>query len=247
MTHSTTLKVTCLVALLITSGCGDSRNARSTSESTRVTAGSDGAGSSSTSGADTTTSSPSTSAPPVVGGNISIWPPTGSALAYPDPVEVARAFAIEYVGFVDPVIGMFQQGDSRSGEVEVRPTDSGPATTVLVRQVGPGDNWSVIGCATASISLSDPTTMSTVESPVSLSGTSTAFEGTVQVLMRDSSGAGALGEGYVTGGSMGEMGPFQSQLEFSAPTTDSGSLMLYTQSMENGAVWEASVIGIRFP
>jgi nucleoid-associated protein YgaU len=63
----------------------------------------------------------------------------------------ATGFATELVGFTDPVVGEFQQGDARSGEVEVRAAADGPVTTVLVRQVGSDDTWSVLGAATAQI------------------------------------------------------------------------------------------------
>ena len=175
-----------------------------------------------------------------------VWPTSDSTTRYDDPVEVATAFATDYIGFVDPVVGAFQQGDSRSGEVEVKPASDGPVTTILVRQLGTGDSWWVLGAATAGIQLSEPAALATISSPVQLAGTSTAFEATVQSEVRQDGDDAALGEGFVMGGSMGEMGPFDAMLAFTQPTAAYGAVMLSTLSMENGQVWEATVIRVQF-
>ena len=86
--------------------------------------------------------STTTVAPPA---STAVWPPAGAPAHYATPQAAAQAFVSGYIGFVDPIIGPFRRGDSRSGGVDVRPTASGPATVVLVRQlsadgslVGPG-------------------------------------------------------------------------------------------------------------
>ena len=76
---------------------------------------------------------PSTTAAPAE--QMSVWPLADSSVTYDDPIDAATEFATELVGFTDPVVGEFQQGDSRSGEVEVRPSADGPVTTVMVRQL----------------------------------------------------------------------------------------------------------------
>ena len=78
-----------------------------------------------------------------------VWPFVDSDTRYTDPVEAARGFATEFVGFKEPTVGPFQQGDSRSGEVEVRTKISTP-TTVFVRLMS-DDTWWVLGSATADI------------------------------------------------------------------------------------------------
>jgi len=47
------------------------------------------------------------------------------------------------------------------------------------------------------------------------------------------------------GGSMGEMAPFDGTVSFDSPTATYGAIVLYTRSMENGAIWEASVVRIQ--
>lgn len=190
----------------------------------------------------TATTTPTTGAP---GAGTAVFP-SGDGPTFTDPVEVATAFATDYVGFAAPVVGEFRSGDSRSGEVEVRPTADGPVTTVLVRQLGSGDEWSVIGAATDAIRLTSPAAGAVISAPVRLQGTSTAFEATVNVEVREAGSSDALGEGYVMGGSMGEMGPFDGSVPFAQPTATSGAIMLFTQSMENGQVWEATVVAVSF-
>ena len=215
---------------LVAAGCGDADNS---------------ADSTTTSDRPATTESPSTTAA-VPGGQAVVWPPADGSITYDDPVAAATGFATELVGFVDPVVGPFQQGDSRSGEVEVRATADGPVTTVFARQVGPDDTWSVIGAATANIQTTEPAVLAEISSPVTLKGTSTAFEANVNVRVFDRSGGKPLAESFVMGGSMGEMGPFESELAYGTPATADGSIVFSTASMKDGRIWEAAAIGVQF-
>jgi hypothetical protein len=153
---------------------------------------------------------------------------------------------VDFVGFVNPVVGEFQAGDARSGEVEIRPNATGPVTTVFVRQLSGSDTWWVLGAATANIQLDLPPALAVISSPVGLIGTSTAFEANVSVEIREDGNRTPLGTGFVMGGSMGQMGPFEGAVEFSAPTAKYGAIVLYTMSMENGQVWEVSVVRVQF-
>ena len=88
----------------------------------------------------TTTSTPATTTPVDPSAtDAAVWPAPSSGRRFTDPVEAATTFATEFVGFTDPVVGEFLQGDSRSGEVEVRPRADGPVTTVFVRLLGTDD------------------------------------------------------------------------------------------------------------
>ena len=224
---------------LLAGGCGtkDSKTSATTSASTSTTSS---APSTTSHGAGTTT----TVATPT--GNVVVWPPAGATTSYSDPVVAATEFATKLAGFTNPIVGSFKQGDSRSGEVEVRSTATGPITTVFVRQVGTDSAWSVIGSATPNILVTSPTALQVVSSPVKLAGTSTAFEATVNVTVHDRSGGAALGEGIVMGGSMGTMAPFSSTLAFTKPATTEGSIVFVTKSAKDGTVSEAGVVGVRF-
>ncbi len=159
------------------------------------------------------------------------------------PEAAAFGFATQYLHMVNPVIGQFQQGDARSGEVPVQPSTAGPITTVLVRDLGTDNSWWVLGAGTAAINLTAPTWNATITSPVALTGTSMAFEGTVQTQVRDDNNA-SLGKGYVTGGTT-SMGPYSGSIAYAQGTTKYGAVVLYTTSAESGAVMEATVVRVR--
>jgi hypothetical protein len=194
----------------------------------------------------TTSSTTSTTAAPVVDTATAVWPTAASGVTYDEPVAAALGFA-DWVGFREPIAGPFLAGDSRSGEVEIRPDDSGPVTTVFVRQLSGGDDWYVLGSATADIEVATPSAGEGITSPVRLQGTSTAFEATVSVAVYHDGSPEPIGTGFVMGGSMGELGPFDGEVTFDQPGTGFGSLVLLTESMEDGATWEASVLRVRFP
>jgi hypothetical protein len=234
-TRRTTLVVCALAAALsLVAACGDDgSDTASTDPSTTSTT--------------TTTSTPTTTSEPAPSDTTPVvWPPADGSISYDDPVAAATGFAVDLVGFTDPVVGEFRQGDNRSGEVEVRPTASGPATIVLVRQVGSDDTWSVIGATTESIVPTTPAPGDEVRSPVQLAGTSTAFEGNVLVEVVARRAGDPLGSGFVTGGSMGEMGPFAGELAFSGADTDDGAVVFLTRSEEDGSVWDAAVVPVTF-
>ena len=143
------------------------------------------------------------------------------------------------------VINGFKQADARSGEVPVPPNATGPVTTLLVRPLASDTRWWVLGAGTTSINLSAPVWNATISSPVTLSGTSVAHEGTMQTQVRQDDTPRPLGEGYVTGGSSA-MGPFNGSLTFTKPTTKFGAVVRYTTSAENGEVMAALVIRVEF-
>lgn len=182
--------------------------------------------------------------PPPVDRSTAVWPWAGSTVRYTDPVAAARGFATEFLGFRDPVVGSFRQGDTRSGEVPVRPRENGPETTVLVRQLSGEQTWSVLGTSTDDVRLTEPAAMAEIRSPVSLRGEALAFEGHVNVAVRQDGSLTPLGTGYVTGG--GDVArPFSGSVAFSAPTASSGALVLWTDSAEDGSVWSAVVVRVR--
>jgi hypothetical protein len=171
-----------------------------------------------------------------------------SGVQYKTPVSAARGFVIEYLHFVNPIVGQFQQGDGRSGEVPVRTTvenkSLGPTTTVIVRQMNGA--WWVLGASTPNIKLTQPAALAQISSPVQVRGTSTAFEGTVNVSIRQDNVAKPLVDGIVMGGSNGQMGPFNASFTFAKPASSYGAIVLYTISPANGNVAEATVIRVRF-
>ena len=221
-----------LVLSVAVVACGSNTSSPSTS-----------AASTSTSAPAPTIAAPTSTTAPAASTWAAVWPTTASTTRYRTPEAAAQGFATAYLHMTNPVINGFRQGDARSGEVPVQPSAAGPSTTVLVRQLGPDNSWWVLGAGTASINLSAPAWNAKITSPVTLNGTSVAYEGTVQTQVRQDDTTKPLGEGYVTGGSTAT-GPFEGTLAFTKPTTRYGALVLYTTSAENGAVLAASVIRV---
>ena len=215
-----------------------------------VTAGDDEA---STTGTPTTTAPATTTsevaittAPPTSPASdrsAALWPVEGSGTRFSDPVGAASDFAVTFLHFTDPVVGAFRQGDARSGEVDVRPRSTGPATTILLRQLG-GDDWSVLGAVTDDIEVTTPTAGTEITSPVEVAGRAVAFEGNVTVEVREDGRPDAVGGWYVTGGG-DVMRPFGGEIAFAASRSTFGALVLFTASAENGQVWQAAAVRVR--
>ena len=138
-----------------------------------------------------------------------VWPVPDSGTRYTDPVEAARSFAVDFVGFTDPVLGEFLVADSRSGEVEVQPSDNGPTTIVFLRKLGDDDNWWVLGSVSQNVVVQSPRVRDIIDSPLTMAGQSRSFEGNVQVELRADGVAEPLVAGFVTGGAGEEFGPFE--------------------------------------
>lgn len=200
-----------------------------------------------TTGPRSTASTTSTSALPAAATDSAVWPFVTSSTRYRDPVQAATGFAVKYLGFVAPVIGAFMAGDSRSGEVAIRANSSGPVTTVMVRKLSPDDTWWVLGASTPNLQLQSPVWDSSIATPVTLAGLSTAFEATVNVEIRQDDSLTPLTSDIVMGGANGQMGPFRKEVSFTKPTAKRGAIVLKTLSAKDGNISEASVLRVQFP
>ncbi len=193
----------------------------------------------------TTTTSTTTTTAATTSLDDAVWPTPASGVRYATPAAAARGFATDIVHMSSPVVGAFRPGDSRSGEVPVRASASGPETTVLVRQLAAGNDWYVIGASTANIVINTPGALDTVRSPMTLTGKSVAFEGVVNVTVRDDVSSAPLASTTVLGGG-DSMRPFAATVSFTAPGSRLGDLVLFVRSAKDGSVTCASVERIRF-
>jgi hypothetical protein len=192
----------------------------------------------------TTTSTTAPAPPPEANPDVALFPAPSTSRRFDDPVATVQSFATELIGIPNPVVGPFQQGDARSGEVEVRPRADGPVTTVSVRRME-DDAWYVVGAATASIRLDSPTGGATVGSPVHLTGAADAYEGTVDVRVFADGFTEPIGTGFVTG-AQGSLGPFVGDVAFAAPGgATHGVIVLSTEGGEPSQPWVATVIRVR--
>lgn len=192
-----------------------------------------------------TVAAPSPAAPDTpAGAAAAVWPALDGAIRYDSAEAAVRGFAVELIGFREPVLGRYQAGDSRSGEIEVRPRANAPATTVAVRRLA-DDTWWVLGASTADIRLDAPSAGDTVRSPLEVTGAAQAFEGTVIVTLAVDGRDEPLLLGVVTGGG-DAMRAFRGTFRFDAPDGAAGALVLATDSAEDGRIWSATVVRVHF-
>jgi hypothetical protein len=176
-----------------------------------------------------------------------VWPWVGSDVRFTDPVEAATAFAVEYLGMTDPLVGEFRQGDLRSGEIEIRSVETFTPTLVDLRLLGDAQTWWVLGAITADIEVDEPASDAVVSSPLTVSGRAVAFEGTVQVAIRVEGDDEPAFEGFVTGGGApGDLAPFEETFQWDAPAEGRGQLVFYTVSSDDGRVLQATVVRVNF-
>ncbi|MEZ5378802.1 MAG: protease inhibitor I42 family protein [Acidimicrobiales bacterium] len=199
----------------------------------------------------TTTTEASTTTTDLSAYESAVWPWAGAtdgpgAQRFTDPTSAATSFAVDFVGFTDPVVGEFMQGDSRSGEIEVRNRVDGPATTVFVRQLGADDTWWVLGAASGNIVIDQPGALDALTGEMTVVGRARTFEGNVEVLLRADGLVEPIVSGNVTGRGDGEFGDFTET--FAVPTVDArgGAAVFLARSAEDGSVWEAGVIRVLF-
>ncbi len=184
----------------------------------------------------------------------------GPERTYRDPVATARDFATTYLGMDNPVD--FPSRSTGPGTVEVplgfrhgegrTPVPSPQATfVVIVRQLGaqgPSGPWTVVEATSPNIVVATPKPLDKVGSPVRVAGQAHAFEGTVNVQVReDGMVAGqALGRGFVTGGG-DALRPYSGDIAFRSPTKPAGAVVLTELSAADGqGVLRAAVVRVRF-
>ncbi len=85
----------------------------------------------------------------------------GAGVVFTTPEAAAKDF-VTTVLRVNPVLGPFQQGDSRSGEIEVMaPGEGGGGTSIvrgrlLLRQLGPDNGWFILAAVNDNASITAP-------------------------------------------------------------------------------------------
>lgn len=118
-------------------------------------------------------------------GQPAIWP--AADVVFQRPEEAAGNFVTEVLGG-DARLGQFQQGDGRSGEIEIFVIGEGGVETailkslLLLRQLGPHDGWFILSAVSADASITAPESMSQVAAgPVTIEGVASGYEATVWV------------------------------------------------------------------
>lgn len=240
------------VAVLLLGGVVGAACGSEQSSGTTTTASSTSVAPSSTV-ATTTTLAPSTSAaststvaPPLE--QPAIWPAAGGL--FDEPELVAADFVVRVLG-VPPVLGPFEAGDSRSGEIEVlSPGGSLTGRGVLfLRRLGPASGWFITGIGNDVAAVTSPV-QGDVVSPgiLEVTGIGYGFEANVAVSAYRAGDSTPLDRVVVLAGSMEEPGEFTVTLDLSAASPGDvvmilvrGGVGLETDPGELGAI--AVVIG----
>jgi hypothetical protein len=184
----------------------------------------------------------------------------GTDKTYRDPVATARDFANRYVGMDNAVTFGFTASGPGAGEVPVGPRYGEGHTplpnpratfTVALRQLGAQDAtgpWTVVGASSPDIVVATPGPGDRIASPVRLTGRAVAFEGTVNVTVREDGmpAARSLGKGVVTGGG-DQLRAFSGDVAFGAPSKAAGAVTLVELSAADGqGIVKATVVRVRF-
>jgi hypothetical protein len=149
-----------------------------------------------------------------------IWP--ASDVVFDTPEQAAATFVLNVLG-VEPVLGNFLAGDSRSGEIQVFSAGDGEGSDVLergtlgLRIIGPNDGWFVIGAVSPGVSIDSPGTLDRVGAgPLTVTGEGRGFEGTVVVAaFRAGDADDVLDQVITRGGAFESREPFTVSLDLS--------------------------------
>ncbi len=152
-----------------------------------------------------------------------IWPAAGVVIDSPE--QVAAEFVTEVLG-VEPVLGDFKQGDSRSGEIEVFSPGEGAAAiavsrgVLLLRQLGAGNGWFIIGVANEHATITSPGSMAVVAAgPLTVEGVARGQEANVVVTAFEAGNAKAvLDSKFTMAGALETSLPYTVTLDLSRAT-----------------------------
>ena len=176
-----------------------------------------------TTSSTTTTTEATTTTEPVGLEQPAIWP--AADVVFDTPEAAAEDFVTQVLD-VPPALGEFQQGDSRSGEIELLSLGENGGTPVvrgviLLRQLGPDDGWFVIGVANDNASITVPTAGATVVAgPLLVEGVARGFEANVNVRAFVAGDASSdLDQQIAMGGAMETPEPISVMLDLSGAST----------------------------
>ena len=179
-----------------------------------------------------TTTQSATSAPTTapVATQPALWPAPG--VVFTTPEAAASDFVSKVLG-VPPVLGAFQQGDSRSGEIEVFSPGEGGATKVprgllFLRQLGAAANWFVIGAGNDAVTIASPQTGDSVPAgPLTVSGMARGFEASVMATAFNAGVADPfLAQQHTMAGNLDQSLPYSVVLDLSHATPGSTVFIL---------------------
>jgi Immunoglobulin-like domain of bacterial spore germination len=171
--------------------------------------------------------------------------------------RAAKAAAVSFLrelGMRDPVAASYRKTGPVTAEAGLHPRagEGGrrlDQVTTLVQLHRYRDGWVATGAsAVNTIEVDQPLPFSRIASPVTVSGLSVAYEGTVHVsVLQDRRGADrVLGKGFVNGGAT-ELAPFSGSIRFADPANGIAGWVVF--SGDTGAdtgIMSATAVRVRF-
>ena len=188
----------------------------------------------------TTTTTNATSAP-----SNAVWPYVASSSRFGDPEPAATVFAHDYLGFSSPVASPAVGSSNGFASVRIRPNALGMVTTVRLERWAPNGTWWVISASTPTIVVTTPRDEARVASPLTVSGRSLAYEGVVNVDVRQDGTLTPLARTTVMGGGSA-MAPFHGTIHYATPTASAGAVVFRERSAKNGGFIAATVVRVTF-
>jgi hypothetical protein len=186
---------------------------------------------------------------------LQLSPPVGTSPTLAQARSAARDFLVRIAGMDKPSYVASRFISDALASVDFRPTiagrATGPVTTVLLSRSNMG--FTPLWATTETIVVDSPpmeldmSAFPPVASPLTVSGNAQAWEGTVNLRVRQDDGLAArtLGEGYGTGGG-DQMAPFTARVPFTRPTTNQGWLIAAELSAHNGEVVKVTAVRLIF-
>ena len=152
-----------------------------------------------------------------------IWPAADVVFATPEEAAADFVSAV-LISEGDPMLGEFQQGDARSGEIAVlfagEAGDLAPPLEkglLLLRQIGPTDGWYVIAATSDGVVIDNPSALEEVPAgTITVSGEGRGFEGTLVVsAFRPGDDAAGFDLQIGAGGAFEDLQPYSVELDLS--------------------------------
>jgi hypothetical protein len=165
----------------------------------------------------------------------------------------AAADFISTVFGIEPLLGDFREGDSRSGEIEVlSPGDDDDPSTVsptgvllLLRRLGSDDGWFVMAAVSDGVSITSPeSTVEVAAGPLSIEGLARGHERNVVVSAFVAGAAQALDDDFMMAGLITPE-PYTVTLDLSGATPgDVVALLVRGDTGLEGATGEFATIPV---
>jgi hypothetical protein len=171
--------------------------------------------------------------------------------------QAAKAAAVAFLrdlGMRDPVAATYRRTGATTAEVGLHPkaVEGGrpfDKVTTQVRLHRYTNGWVPTGAKAADIEVAQPLPFARILSPLTVSGQSVSYEGTVHVTVtQDRRGPDhVLGKGFVNGGGT-ELAPFLGKVRFASPTPgiDAGWVVFSGDTGADTGIIQATAVRVRF-